>query len=190
MLATACGQALTKHMQDLLDLIFACPLSGPLTQALVDLAHYIPPLLPIIQDKLLNMLSLVLSGRPFKPLGSPINIPSLNVPSSKDQKSAHAPEARDQEITLALHTLGSFDFSGHVLNEFVRDCAIKYVEDDKPEVRKAAALTCCQLFVRDPICYQTSNHAIQVVGEVMEKLLTVGIADPGMRALIMNRPPC
>lgn len=66
-----------------------------------------------------------------------------------------------------------------MLNEFVRDCAIKYVEDDKPEVRKAAALTCCQLFVRDPICFQTSNHAIQVVGEVMEKLLTVGVADPG-----------
>lgn len=68
----------------------------------------------------------------------------------------------------------------HVLNEFVRDVAMKYVEDDNVEVRKAAALTCCQLFVRDPICYQTSNHAIQVVGEVMEKLLTVAIADPGM----------
>jgi len=67
----------------------------------------------------------------------------------------------------------------HVLNEFVRDVAMKYVEDDHTEVRKAAALTCCQLFVRDPICYQTSNHAIQVVGEVMEKLLTVAIADPG-----------
>jgi FKBP12-rapamycin complex-associated protein len=55
---------------------------------------------------------------------------------------------------------------------------MKYVEDDNTEVRKAAALTCCQLFVRDPICYQTSNHAIQVVGEVMERLLTVAIADP------------
>lgn len=56
---------------------------------------------------------------------------------------------------------------------------MRYVEDDNAEVREAAALTCCQLFVKDPICYQTSNHAIQVVGEVMEKLLTVAIADPG-----------
>src|SRR5437762_11525614 len=75
--------------------------------------------------------------------------------------------------------------TGHVLNEFVRDCAIKYVEDENPEIRKAAALTCCQLFVRDPICYQTSNHSIQVVGEVMEKLLTVGIADSGEPIVVM-----
>ncbi|KAF8421355.1 armadillo-type protein [Terfezia claveryi] len=168
MLATAVGQALTKHMHELLDLIFACGLSESLTQALVDLAHYIPPLLPIIQEKLLNMLSIVLSGRPFKPLGT----------GPKDHKDGQTPEARNLEITLALHTLGSFDFSGHVLNEFVRDCVIRYVEDDNAEVRKAAALTCCQLFVRDPICYQTSNHAIQVVGEVIDKLLTVGISDP------------
>jgi len=179
MLATAVGQALTKHMHELLDLIFACGLSESLTQALVDLAHYIPPLLPIIQEKLLNMLSMVLSGRPFKPLGSPANLPALSPAGPKDYKDGQTAETRNLEITLALHTLGSFDFSGHVLNEFVRDCVIRYVEDDNAEVRKAAALTCCQLFVRDPICYQTSNHAIQVVGEVIDKLLTVGISDPG-----------
>lgn len=81
-------------------------------------------------------------------------------------------------IILALKTLGSFNFSGHVLNEFVRDCCIPYLEDDNPDIRRSAAQTCCQLFVRDPICYQTSAHAVQVVGEVLEKLLTVGIADP------------
>jgi FKBP12-rapamycin complex-associated protein len=83
-----------------------------------------------------------------------------------------------ESIILALTTLGSFDFTGHVLNEFVRDCCIPYLEDDNPDIRRSAAQTCCQLFVRDPICYQTSAHAIQVVSEVLEKLLTVGIADP------------
>lgn len=67
---------------------------------------------------------------------------------------------------------------GHILNEFVRDVAIKYVEDDDPEIREAAALTCCQLYVRDPIVNQTSYHALQVVGDVIEKLLTVGVSDP------------
>ena len=38
-----------------------------------------------------------------------------------------------------------------MLNEFVRDVAVKYVED---------------------------YHAIQVVSEVIEKPLTVGVADP------------
>ncbi|GAO47492.1 hypothetical protein G7K_1698-t1 [Saitoella complicata NRRL Y-17804] len=180
MLATAVGQALTKHIHELLDLMFACGLSEPLRQALVDLAHYIPPLLPTIQERLLNMLSMILSGKPFKQPGSPAHIQTVIAPAvAREIRESQASEGRDRElITLALNTLGTFDFSGHVLNEFVKDCAISYVEDDNAEVRKAAALTCCQLFVRDPICYQTSNHAIQVVGEVLERLLTVGIADP------------
>ena len=57
--------------------------------------------------------------------------------------------------------------------------AIQYVDHDNAEIRKAAALTCCQLFVRDPIVHQTSSHAIRVVSEVIEKLLTVGVADAG-----------
>jgi serine/threonine-protein kinase mTOR len=68
--------------------------------------------------------------------------------------------------------------TGHVLNEFVRDVAITYVDSDNPEIRKASALTCCQLFVHDPIINQTSSHSIQVVGEVIDKLLTVGVGDP------------
>ncbi len=70
-------------------------------------------------------------------------------------------------------------FLGHVLNEFVRQCALPYLEDDNSDVRKAAALTCCELFIKDPICYQSSSHAIEVIGDVLDKLLTVGIADPG-----------
>jgi FKBP12-rapamycin complex-associated protein len=94
-------------------------------------------------------------------------------------REAGVNDGNDNEtIVLALATLGSFDFSNHVLNEFVRDCIVNYLDDDLPEIRKAAAVTCCQLFVRDPICNQTSTHAIKVVGEVLEKLLTVGIADP------------
>jgi FKBP12-rapamycin complex-associated protein len=72
-----------------------------------------------------------------------------------------------------------FARAGHVLSEFVRGCALPYLEDDHPEIRQAAALTCCRLFVRDPICYQSSNHSIEVISEVLDKLLTVGIADPG-----------
>jgi phosphatidylinositol kinase/protein kinase (PI-3 family) len=68
---------------------------------------------------------------------------------------------------------------GHVLNEFVRNAALPYLEDDHAEVRRAAALTCCRLFVRDPICFQASSHAIEIISDVLDKLLTVGIADPG-----------
>ena len=178
-LSLAVGPHLTKYMegpQGLLDPIFACGLSEPLTRALDIMAKNIPLTKPVIQEKLLDMLSIVLCRAPFRPLGCPESrLPSM--PSfAKDltPQELHS----DSEIVLALHTLGSFDFSGHILNEFVRDVAISYVENDNAEIRKASALTCCQLFVHDPIINQTSTHSIQVVNEVIDKLLTVGVGDP------------
>ncbi|EHL03180.1 putative Phosphatidylinositol 3-kinase tor2 [Glarea lozoyensis 74030] len=187
-LAVAVGQTLSKYMEALLDPIFACELTPKLTQALVDMAFYIPPVKPTIQERLLHMLSKVLCGEPFKPLGAPTPNSIAAAPVvPKDSRDPMAYEHRQTEIKLALNTLGSFDFSGHVLNEFVRDVAIKYVEDENPDIREAAALTCCQLYVRDPIVNQTSHHAIQVVNEVIEKLLTVGVADPvpGIRRTVL-----
>ncbi|KAF2235412.1 phosphatidylinositol 3-kinase tor2 [Viridothelium virens] len=178
MISIAVGQTLSKYMEAILDPIFACGLSDSLTQALVDMAHYIPPVKSLIQQKLLDLLSQVLCGRPFVSLGSPTHTGSLPPIFTRDQKDPQDLKQREAEIALALHTLGSFDFSGYILNEFVRDVAIRYVEDDNPDIRRAAVLTCCQLFVRDPIVHQTSHHAIQVVSDVIEKLLTVGVADP------------
>ncbi|KAF3491110.1 phosphatidylinositol 3-kinase tor2 [Arthroderma uncinatum] len=177
MLSLAVGQTLSKYMESLLDPIFACGLSKSLTQALVDMAHYIPPIRATIQEKLLDMLSIVLCGTPFRPLGCPESrLPPI--PSFAKDFGSLPQDRSDSEIALALHTLGSFDFSGHVLNEFVRDVAIKFVDNDSPEIRKASALTCCQLFVHDPIINQTSAHSIQVVSEVIDKLLSVGVGDP------------
>ncbi|PGH33947.1 FKBP12-rapamycin complex-associated protein [[Emmonsia] crescens] len=177
MLSLAVGQTLSKYMEALMDPIFACGLSESLTQALVDMAHYIPPIKATIQEKLLDMLSIVLCGTPFRPLGCPENRPPP-MPSFAKDYGTFLQEPTDSEIALALHTLGSFDFSGHVLNEFVRDVAITFVNNDNPEIRKASALTCCQLFVHDPIINQTSSHSIQVVSEVIDTLLSVGVGDP------------
>ncbi|KAI4644804.1 uncharacterized protein J4E78_009623 [Alternaria triticimaculans] len=177
MVAAAVGQALTKSVERLLDPIFSCGLSDALFQALVDMAHYVPPSRPMIQEKLLDLLSQILAGRHFLPLGSPFQISQPPQIWTRDHKDPSIIPQREAEIALALHTLGSFDFTGHVLNEFVRDVAIRYVEADNAEIRKRAALTCCQLFVKDPIVHQTSTHATKVVGDIIEKLLTVGVGD-------------
>ncbi len=76
--------------------------------------------------------------------------------------------------------------AGHVLNEFVRNCALPYLEEDHLEVRKAAALTCCSVFRRDPIGFQGSNNSIEIISDVIDKLLTVGIADPGLSPFAMT----
>ena len=103
-----------------MDPMFACGLSEPLTQALVDMAHYIPPIKPTIQEKLLNLLSLVLSGRPFKPLGCPDNkLPPL--PAFAKDFNLQFSDHKDSEIALALNTLGTFDFAGTLLrSSFIR----------------------------------------------------------------------
>lgn len=111
MLSIAVGQTLSKYMEALMDPMFACGLSESLTQALVDMAHYIPPIKPMIQEKLLNLLSLVLSGRPFRPLGCPDNkLPPL--PAFAKDFNLQISDHKDSEITLALNTLGTFDFAG------------------------------------------------------------------------------
>ncbi|KAF8074724.1 phosphatidylinositol 3-kinase [Lyophyllum atratum] len=177
MLAAAVGPNLTKLLHDQLDLMLACGLSESLRQALVAIARCIPPLLKTIQDRLLELLSMILSGQPYRPLGAPrTEMTGISRDLNASQVVVH--EKSPELMTLALSTLGSFDFSGHVLNEFVRNCALPYLEDDNAEIRRAAALTCCRLFVRDPICYQASSHAIEVISDVLDKLLTVGIADP------------
>ncbi|KTW30812.1 hypothetical protein T552_00524 [Pneumocystis carinii B80] len=188
MLAIAVGNSLTKYLHQLLDMMFCCGLSEPLRQALVDLTCHIPSFFPIIQERLLNLLSMILSGKPFKVLGSPATSHS----TQSNSLAIYDPKIYDNKdsefIILALNTLRTFDFSGYALNEFIRDCAISYLESDNLEVRKMAALTCCQLFIRDPICYQTSSHAIQMVGEILEKLLIVGItdSDPMIRQIVLS----
>lgn len=91
MLASAVGPNLTKLLHDQLDLMFACGLSEPLRQALVAIARHIPPLLKTIQgksellqrssdfltwsiDRLLDLLSVILGGQPYKPLGAPSSL--------------------------------------------------------------------------------------------------------------------
>ncbi|KAH9940814.1 atypical/PIKK/FRAP protein kinase [Epithele typhae] len=181
MLAQAVGPNLTKLLHDQLDLMFACGLSEPLRQALVAIATHIPPLLKTIQDRLLDLLSMILSGHSYKPLGAPSSL--LRSESATANKEAMPMEVANsirgpEVLTLALTTLHTFDFSGHVLNEFVHECALPYLDQEHPEVRRAAALTCCRLFVRDPICYQASNHSIEIISDVIDKLLTAAIADP------------
>ena len=53
-----------------------------------------------------------------------------------------------------------------------------YLEDDDLEIRKAASVACCRVLVREPCTPLHGNYTSQLIGEVLEKLLTVGIADP------------
>jgi hypothetical protein len=91
MLASAVGSALQPYMQELLgtiafqittcviyliscttfvDLMFVAGLNQTLTDSLTELAVHIPSLLPNIQEKLLDHVSIILAGQPFVHPGS------------------------------------------------------------------------------------------------------------------------
>ncbi|WWC91382.1 uncharacterized protein L201_006326 [Kwoniella dendrophila CBS 6074] len=176
MLTTSVGPMLTRQMHDVLDLMFPWGLSEALFHALEVIASHIPPLLRTIQERLLDSLSMILTGHAYRPLGAPA--PRAGVQRDLSLLQSSAGGQSPDTLTLALKVLGTFDFSGHTLNEFVRDAALPYLEHDSPDVRKEAVLASTQLFINDPICHQTSSHSIEIVSDVLEKLLTVGITDP------------
>lgn len=93
-------------------------ISPALTAVLYDLSRQIPQLKKDIQDGLLKMLSLVLMHKPLRHPGMPKGLahqlasPSLtNIPEASDVGS----------ITLALRTLGSFEFEGKLWNKEAKD---------------------------------------------------------------------
>ncbi|XP_062572359.1 serine/threonine-protein kinase mTOR-like [Saccostrea cucullata] len=180
MLARAVGPAMIKDVRDLLDSMFATGLSPALTAALRDLAIQIPQLKKEIQEGLLKNLSLILMGRQLRHPGAPKS-PVMPLPLSVSLTNlADIQDATS--ITLALKTLGSFDFEGHSLTQFVQHCAEQYLSSDHKEIRMEAVRTCARLLT--PLLQLLANSqgqisiaAMNTVAEVLHKLLVVGITD-------------
>uniref|UniRef100_H3B8U3 Serine/threonine-protein kinase TOR n=1 Tax=Latimeria chalumnae TaxID=7897 RepID=H3B8U3_LATCH len=180
MLARAMGPCIQQDIKELLEPMLAVGLSPALTAVLYDLSRQIPQLKKDIQDGLLKMLSLVLMHKPLRHPGMPKGLAhQLASPSQ-----TNIPETSDVgSITLALRTLGSFEFEGHSLTQFVRHCADHFLNSEHKEIRMEAARTCSRLLT--PSIHLISGHghvvsqtAVQVVADVLSKLLVVGITDP------------
>lgn len=197
-LSISVGPALTKHLQrDILDMVFSnCSLSKHMQEVLQVLITNIPVLTTVINTKLLNLLSLVLSGVLFQPPGSPYSAVKMNESLAKDYRlimisrdtgmsinnilnNNDLYEQHESNILVqALQMLVFFKFDGYQLNEFVRYCTITYLRHAIPKVRQTAVIASCEILVKDPICQQVSIHALKAVNEVLEKLLAIAITDP------------
>ncbi|CAN3370118.1 serine/threonine-protein kinase Tor2p [Diutina catenulata] len=198
-LSIAVGPALTKHLsRDILDMIFTnCSLSEALELVLHTLTTNIPSLTPTINQKLLNLLSLVLSGKGFQPPGSPYGGGlQMNEQVARDYRLIMI--ARDTGnsvssivsnrnsylkldnhiIVQALKMLARFEFGGVHLYEFIQKVAIIYLSYASPRVRREAVITSTKIFAAEPIVHQTSINSLNIVNEVLDKLLTVAVTDP------------
>ncbi|KAJ1381615.1 Tetratricopeptide-like helical domain superfamily [Sesbania bispinosa] len=159
-IAKAMGLAMEPHVRGLLDIMFSTGLSTVLVEALEQISTSIPSLLPTIQDRLLDSISMVLSkshyhlGRPVQSMGRGAII---NVPQQVSELSGSA------LVQLALQTLARFNFKGHDLLEFARDSVVVYLDDEDGATRKDAAL-----------CWGKRRRLVE---ELVEKLLISAVAD-------------
>merc|ERR1719361_1574922 len=91
-----------------------------------------------------------------------------------------SPEPPDTaSIVLGLRTLGSFDFEGHSLLQFVRHCADNYLHSEEKLIRLEAVRTCSALLKGTllGLTGRKSSAVQSTVNEVLAKLLVVGITD-------------
>ncbi|XP_071805479.1 serine/threonine-protein kinase mTOR-like isoform X2 [Asterias amurensis] len=190
MLARAVGSNIYADVKDILEPMLAVGLSPALTASLHDLAQQIPHLKKDIQDGLLKMLSLVLMNKPLKHPGTPKGLMSPGVLAGSNQGGTDFGDITS--TVLALQTLGSFDFEGHSLTQFVRHCADHFLSSEHKEIRAKAARTCAQLLqpsinLRSNRPHPVSTTNIQVVADVLSKLLVVAItdSDPDIRYCVL-----
>ena len=96
-------------------------------------------------------------------------------------------------ITLALRTLGSFDFEGHSLTQFVRYCAENFLISEHKEIRIEAVRTCSRLLLPSLTVLAENPNSVRLtakstVAEVLKSLLEVEITDddPDIRLCVMT----
>ncbi|GMM54893.1 phosphatidylinositol kinase-related protein kinase [Maudiozyma humilis] len=191
------GLDMTSYLQDgLLDLIFECPLSSYMAETLKTIVSTIPSLELEINSRLLNLISLTLSGRDFRIPGSPIPVERFSKRAARQWRDNNELQHNGRvntekndcaSLTQALTMLQSIKCP-YSLIEFVQHCTIFYIEHNDNKVRELAAVTSCGLFVNDGICKQVSINALNTVSEILSKLLTVAITDtvPKIRLEILR----
>ncbi|PNW79096.1 hypothetical protein CHLRE_09g400553v5 [Chlamydomonas reinhardtii] len=142
MLAVALGPLWRPYAAALVEAMVLTGVSEVLVQALTQVANALPELLEDIQYQLLDLLSLVLSKRPFNSSTTQPKFAALSA-------AIAAGELQGNALTkLALQTLGTFDLGGIQLLEFMRDHILAYTDDPDKEIRQAAVLAACRVLER------------------------------------------
>ncbi|KAG0471251.1 hypothetical protein HPP92_015797 [Vanilla planifolia] len=184
--AKAMGPAMEPHVRGLLDSMFTAGLNSTLIDALEQITLSIPTLLPTIQERLLDCISMVLSKSPY-PQPKPSVTAARTVTTSNVQQSLDI--GGSILVQLALRTLSHFNFKDHELLEFARNSVVIYLEDEDGNTRRDAAICCCRLVANSfsiSLASQFSSSRPNRIGgtkrrrlveEIMEKLLVAAVSD-------------
>ncbi|TID15752.1 hypothetical protein CANINC_004281 [Pichia inconspicua] len=206
-LVISLGTPMTKFINgyQILKLLLKSPINDNILSTLKIFTTYLPALEPIINDRLIHTISNCLSGYPFIHPGSPdferlfdhdlaYNYRSQMLTKEGNSFNQNTIEDicnladlemskyfQDSDVVVilqALKALRFFKFKNYDLTEFVQYTIVHYVNHQNPEVRLNASITCAEIYIRSPICFERSAHSLKSVHFVLSKLLTVCITDP------------
>ncbi|XP_010315169.1 serine/threonine-protein kinase TOR isoform X1 [Solanum lycopersicum] len=184
-IAKAMGPTMEPHVRGLLDPMFSAGLSVTLVDSLDLLTESIPPLLPTIQNRLLECISAILSR-------SHHAMSRQSAALSRGHLATVTPQVPELSgsalVQLSLQTLARFNFKGHDLLEFARESVVVYLEDEDGATRKDAALCCCKLIANSFLAMSStqfspsrinraSGKRRRLVEEIVQKLLIAAVAD-------------
>ncbi|CAI0401157.1 unnamed protein product [Linum tenue] len=184
-IAKAMGPTMEPHIRNLMDVVFSAGLSSTLVESLEQITDSIPSLLPTIQDRLLDCISLVLSKSHYSQARPATAISRGGTANPTQQISDLSGPAL---VQLALQTLARFNFKGHELLEFARESVIVYLDDEDGATRKDAALCCCKLVANSFSSGVSAQYGSgrsnrsggkrrRLIEELVEKLLIAAVAD-------------
>ncbi|OLY85598.1 Phosphatidylinositol 3-kinase tor2 [Smittium mucronatum] len=189
-IAISLGPAITRNIQDLLDIILIMGLVPPLCKSFKILKKEVPQLSNIIQERLLDMISKVLVGKPFySEFSNAISLykNSSSIPASHSD-SIGEPSKDIDEVLLALETLGSFGFEEKNLSEFVRNDVLIYISSEEISVRREAIIAVSEIISHNPYYWQQSGPSVEVSNDIIQHMIAVSITDddPKIRLLAVS----
>ena len=192
-LASSMGPALTRYMHSTLDHMFATGLSSALCKALIALKREVNQLSVIIQDRLINEISMVLTRAPFRmematisDLERKLDVASLSPPlppatpikgsfsfGSADNGSPHENQNQlnttiptPQEIVLALNILGDFGFDRENMSVFIQLHILPYLNDEDTAIRLATISAISKVIQGDETYQNQGSSAIEVTNDI------------------------
>lgn len=174
-LGHAVQEYIAKDIRDILESMLSTGLTPSLTICLRDLAMNVPELKRDISEGLLRMLSQILMHKPLRHPGMPRHL-NTNVITITNISDTHDVSS----IVLALRTLGTFNFDGQSLLQFVRRCADHFLVNEQQEIRLEAVRTCSRLLrlaIQGTAITNQSVTVTSTVADVLGKLLIVGMTD-------------
>ena len=199
LLAEAHGAAIEQHLARVLPSLFHTGLSSSLASTLGTLAVHVPSLVPELQDRLLDAVCKVLTRCSFAEwielptndqsnqggrtpvVGLALTNCALDEISDHGGRVVEGGTSLQAQVTLSLQTLGSFEMVGCELLSFVRECVALYIDDVRPPVRSAAAVTCCRLlasaFTGGMAVAHYHDHSCDSEGRAQPYLLRTQHAD-------------